>query len=224
MPFYVMQFIPGLGLDAVTDELRRLQERTEGATPPASATVGDVGVLPTAGDLARSLLAGEPAGTGPDVAPTTALSAGTGPGPASSAEPQPGAVDAREDGAGPIPVPSTGDVPRSLEASLSLLRQETGAIQHRVSRYWLAVARIGTQVAGAVDYAHQQGILHRDIKPSNLLLDSRGTIWVTDFGLAKATDQEDLTQTGDILGTLRTWPPRPSRGGPTYAAMSTRSA
>ncbi len=55
--------------------------------------------------------------------------------------------------------------------------------------------------------AHKQGILHRDIKPSNLLLDTRGTVWVTDFGLAKADDQQNLTHTGDILGTLRYMPP-----------------
>jgi formylglycine-generating enzyme required for sulfatase activity len=69
------------------------------------------------------------------------------------------------------------------------------------------VARIGIQVADALEYAHRQGILHRDTKPSNLLLDTTGTVWVTDFGLAKANDQQDLTHTGDILGTLRYMPP-----------------
>src|SRR5262249_9592636 len=53
-------------------------------------------------------------------------------------------------------------------------------------------------------YAHNQGILHRDIKPANLLLDETGNVWVTDFGLAKAnTDSDDLTHTGDIVGTFR---------------------
>ena len=74
------------------------------------------------------------------------------------------------------------------------------------------MARIGVQVADALEYAHKQGILHRDIKPSNLLLDTRGTVWVTDFGLAKADDQQNLTHTGDILGTLRYMPPEAFEG------------
>jgi serine/threonine protein kinase/WD40 repeat protein/tetratricopeptide (TPR) repeat protein len=69
--------------------------------------------------------------------------------------------------------------------------------------YYRGIARIGLQVADALAYAHRQGILHRDIKPSNLLLDQQGTVWVTDFGLAKAEGADDLTQTGDIVGTVR---------------------
>ncbi len=69
--------------------------------------------------------------------------------------------------------------------------------------YYRGVARLVVQVADALDYANAQGILHRDVKPANLLLDDAGTLWVTDFGLAKATDSDDLTNTGDIVGTLR---------------------
>jgi serine/threonine protein kinase len=69
--------------------------------------------------------------------------------------------------------------------------------------YYRGVAGVGVQVAEALAYAHRQGILHRDIKPSNLLLDARGTVWVTDFGLARAEGLEELTQTGDVVGTLR---------------------
>jgi serine/threonine-protein kinase len=76
-----------------------------------------------------------------------------------------------------------------------------------------AVARVGLQVAEALEYAHGQGVLHRDIKPSNLLLDVQGTVWVTDFGLAKASaDSDNLTHEGDVLGTLRYMAPERFRG------------
>jgi serine/threonine protein kinase/WD40 repeat protein len=72
----------------------------------------------------------------------------------------------------------------------------------RQQAFYRRAARIGLQVAEALSYAHDQGILHRDIKPANLILDGRGSIWVTDFGLAKH-EQDNLTETGDIVGTLR---------------------
>ena len=58
-------------------------------------------------------------------------------------------------------------------------------------------------MAEALHYAHHQGTLHRDIKPGNLLLDTQGTVWVADFGLAKLAEQDDVTRTGDMVGTLR---------------------
>lgn len=69
--------------------------------------------------------------------------------------------------------------------------------------YWNAVAEIGIQVARALDYAHAHGVWHRDIKPSNLLIDQSGTVWLVDFGLARIAEDSELTQTGDLLGTLR---------------------
>ena len=67
-------------------------------------------------------------------------------------------------------------------------------------------------MAQALEYAHQQGTLHRDIKPSNILLDVHGVAWVTDFGLAKAVEDEDLTRTGDLVGTIRYMAPERFRG------------
>ena len=73
------------------------------------------------------------------------------------------------------------------------------------------MAQIGRQAAQGLAYAHARGIIHRDIKPSNLLLDTAGVVWITDFGLAKA-DDDGLTATGDILGTLRYMAPERFRG------------
>ena len=75
-----------------------------------------------------------------------------------------------------------------------------------------AIAEIGLQIADALQFAHSRGILHRDIKPSNILLDNQGVIWVTDFGLAKAKDSVDLTNSGDLIGTLRYMPPESFEG------------
>ena len=55
-------------------------------------------------------------------------------------------------------------------------------------------------------------MLHRDIKPANLLLDREGTVWITDFGLARRTDLDAETQTGEILGTLRYMAPEQIAG------------
>ena len=64
------------------------------------------------------------------------------------------------------------------------------------------IRSIVTQVGGALDYAHAQGVIHRDIKPSNILVDPWGNCLLTDFGLAKmAESSSHLTQTGGILGT-----------------------
>ena len=64
------------------------------------------------------------------------------------------------------------------------------------------------QMAEAIHYAHQQGILHRDLKPSNILVDVTNQIHITDFGLAMRVEgDQGLTQTGQILGTPSYMPP-----------------
>ena len=69
------------------------------------------------------------------------------------------------------------------------------------------------EVAEAVQYAHDKGVIHRDLKPGNILLDKDGRPRVTDFGLAKLTQSgSDLTGTGQILGTPSYMPPEQASG------------
>jgi serine/threonine protein kinase len=183
MPYYVMQFIQGLGLDQVLLELQRLRPGAEGGVGARPVPRSDV----SAADVARSLLTGQFApAAGPEATVDHAPARATDPGPAAGS-------DASAPSSSAVVLPG-----QSRDGSKTAGRKPT---------YWQSVARIGVQVAEALEYAHKQGVRHRDIKPSNLLLDTQGTVWVTDFGLAKADDQQDLTRTGDILGTLRYMPP-----------------
>jgi WD40 repeat protein/serine/threonine protein kinase len=202
LPYYVMQYIQGLGLNEVLEELKRL--RAGGEPPNAAARPQPpTGKELSAADLARSLFTGpfEP------VVPDSNL--------------DPSAVAAPADelachaGEASFAAPSTGRLRKSLSDSSIVLPGQSGPSGQRKAKpptYWQSVAQMGVQVAAAVEYAHQQGVLHRDIKPSNLLLDRRTTVWVTDFGLAKGADSDDLTNTGDVLGTLRYMPPEAFEG------------
>jgi eukaryotic-like serine/threonine-protein kinase len=208
-PYYVMQFIQGLGLDAVLDELNRMRRGPD--RPPTSGEVQGSRLDVSAADVARSLMTGafpavptvETTAGQPDaqrVFATTLEAPAGGPAAESASSGSPRRNDSFAVSSSSITLPS---------GTKATQKPSTGK-----QSYWHSVAHIGRQVADALDYAHNQGIQHRDIKPSNLLLDLRGTVWVTDFGLAKVADPdaEDLTHTGDVLGTLRYMPPEAFEG------------
>jgi WD40 repeat protein/serine/threonine protein kinase len=202
MPYYVMQFIPGLGLDEVLRELRRLRAEKPSAVDVTQSEPRARQDL-SAVDIARSLFTGEYQHAGPSAGADEVTAA------EEIRDESPIAAQAKDlsvqaqDGA---PVRQSG----SVSSSSLILAGKTGASGKHSSRrqtYWQRVAALGVQVAEGLGYAHKQGVLHRDIKPSNLLLDTQGVVWITDFGLAKVEDQRNLTHTGDIMGTLRYMPP-----------------
>src|SRR5262249_7727659 len=178
----------GLGLDEVLNELRRLR-REKGPSGPG----------PRAGALKES-----PPAVSVEAVAQTLLTIRDEP------SRDPDRLGAEAAGLGVAPAPPRDAAASGSAAGLALsgsslvLPGQSGDGRgSKAQTYWQSVGRIGVQVAEALAYAHQQGVLHRDIKPANLLLDTQGNVWVTDFGLAKAGDEQDLTKTGDVLGTLR---------------------
>ncbi len=93
------------------------------------------------------------------------------------------------------------DVDRSSASSSSSAIPSSSSGRSRA--YYQQVARWMADAADALDYAHGQGIIHRDIKPGNLILSADGRIMLTDFGLAKSSDEESVTITGSLIGTIR---------------------
>ena len=89
----------------------------------------------------------------------------------------------------------------SRAASFSLRGHPRGLKPAAREHLYSSVAHHMATVADALDYAHRQGVIHRDIKPHNLILGNDGKLRISDFGLARVTEQPGVTVTGEMLGS-----------------------
>ena len=118
-----------------------------------------------------------------------------------------------------LPVFDYGDEDGILYLVMPYL--DGGALSDRIRRGPLAseeIDRLLEQIAGALDYAHRQGIIHRDIKPDNVLLDREGHALLADFGIVKLIESaplgSTLTATGGLVGTPAYMSPEQAQGSP----------
>ncbi|CAN5275591.1 hypothetical protein BH23ACT9_BH23ACT9_31260 [soil metagenome] len=112
-----------------------------------------------------------------------------------------GVLDAGEDAVGPFLVMDLVEGP-----SLAQRLQADGRLSVEES------VAVGIAMARALGSAHRAGIVHRDVKPGNILLDPRNGARLTDFGIAKAAADLDMTSTGEIMGTAAYLAPEQAMG------------
>jgi len=95
---------------------------------------------------------------------------------------------------------------------------EAGTLKEKIESRPLSlneIDRIFTQLAEALSYAHDRGVIHRDLKPSNALIDSQGNLFLTDFGIAKLLENTShFTKTDTVMGTPAYISPEQAQGQP----------
>ena len=181
--YFAMQMIEGASLAQIIAQLKRLAEPAVADGKPTSKSPSETG------DVLDEYMTVAPKATEPSVgqthAPRFPRSAGT---------------------LHETPASRFDETQASAEAAFSTVGTKNGAAHCR------AVARLGIQAAEALEHAHEMDVVHRDIKPANLLVDARGNLWVTDFGLARLQGDSSLTMTGDVVGTYLYMSPEQALG------------
>ncbi len=217
--YYAMQFIQGQPLDRVLADIRRLRGDAVDADhlmgPDANVTIPDTAASPAASAAVKGLLTGRFDGATDAVSIATATGQAARDAVALVAGNAESARDANCRSGETLQHPGSRTAEEGPEESVDHEPVKFGSSSLsnlRELRYYREIARVGVQVADALEYAHRRGVLHRDVKPSNLLLDAMGNVWMTDFGLAKLEESADLTQSRELVGTLRYMAPERFRG------------
>jgi WD40 repeat protein/serine/threonine protein kinase len=196
--YYAMQFIEGQTLAAIIAELRRIEglKQSDDRDTPSPNSLTSVASRLASGELAL-------------------------------AEPSPPRLfgersrqDVGGEGSGEGGPQGRMGGPRSPSLTTSppptaSSKTASGAFTSASTRnraFFRTAASLGIQAAEAIEHAHCLSVVHRDIKPANLMVDDRGTLWVTDFGLARLQNDSGLTLTGDLMGTLRYMSPEQATG------------
>jgi serine/threonine protein kinase/tetratricopeptide (TPR) repeat protein len=201
--FYAMQFVEGQTMAALIQELRQMEGRQERGSRMEDRTSKIEN-----GELQKRVSLSDPMLTGPCVPRDRVARPESSKGVTSNmSHPLPSLPPLVEEGMG------GGDSGRASQESATINDQGAGnetapvtprsSILHPRSSFFRTLASLGIQAAEALEHAHQLGVIHRDIKPANLMVDARGNLWITDFGLAHCQGGCELTMSGDLLGTLR---------------------
>jgi serine/threonine protein kinase/tetratricopeptide (TPR) repeat protein len=186
--YYAMQFIEGQTLAGIIHDLRQMNSRAKAGPPTAVATTITHEFVSLETPLPPSALTRD----GSEV------------------------NEAEADGARAVTSESANvsysESAPSEQASGASPGPHGGESSTDTPSFFRTVAQLGAQAAEALEHAHNVGVVHRDIKPANLLVDVRGNLWITDFGLAHVQGDTQLTMTGDVVGTLRYMSPEQAMG------------
>ncbi|MGI6419922.1 MAG: protein kinase domain-containing protein [Thermoguttaceae bacterium] len=196
--YYAMQYIHGQTLDQIIRRLREESSREGNKEPPGrngrTGASGKTGSPGAATPQAAGML--EPTTLAPAPGALNDPSARTSTWQTPRREPNPPPVIAISEPAAVAEIPPSAAFPRSA----------------RDPGFFRAAARLGIQAADGLQHAHEMGVVHRDIKPGNLILDGRGCLRITDFGLARTAQNADTTLSGGLAGTLRYMSPEQLSG------------